>query len=137
VGAEFDRVELRPMLTALTTDRADRPAFSGTDAATELRRLASQGAPERRTTDAVLEAAGHRQPLPKSRRPQHPGGLISREAEVLCLAARSLTTREIADRNGSEALAGLPNRAICAPAWAPMFEDLLHAFGVAVDPAPE
>jgi DNA-binding CsgD family transcriptional regulator len=74
---------------ALTTDRADRPAFSGTDAATELRRLASQGA---------LEAAGHRQPLPKSRRPQHPGGLTSREAEVLRLAARSLTMREIADR---------------------------------------
>jgi DNA-binding CsgD family transcriptional regulator len=46
----------------------------------------------------VLAAAGHSQPLPKSRRPQHPGGLTGREAEVLRLAARSLTTREIADR---------------------------------------
>lgn len=46
----------------------------------------------------MLAAAGHSQPLPKSRRPQHPGGLTGREAEVLRLAARSLTTREIADR---------------------------------------
>jgi DNA-binding CsgD family transcriptional regulator len=83
---------------ALTTDRADRPAFSGNDAATELRRLASQGALEHGTTDAVLAAAGHRQPFPKSRRPQHPGGLTGREAEALRLVARSLTTREIADR---------------------------------------
>ena len=73
---------------ALTTDRADRPAFSGKDAATELRRLASQGALEHGTTDAVLAAAGHGQPLPRSRRPQHPGGLTGREAEVLRLAAR-------------------------------------------------
>lgn len=84
---------------ALTTDRADRPAFSGQDAAAELRRLAAQGELEHATTDAVLAAAGHRQPLtPKSRRPQHPGGLTGREAEVLRLAARSLTTRQIADR---------------------------------------
>ena len=48
--------------------------------------------------DAVLAAAGHRQPLPKSRRSQHPGGLTGREAGVPRLVARSLTTREIADR---------------------------------------
>ena len=52
---------------------------------------------EQGTTDAVLAAAGHSQPLPKSRRPQHPGGLRRREAE--CYAWRpGLTTREIADR---------------------------------------
>jgi len=76
---------------ALTTDRADRLAFSGKDAAAELRRLALQGALEHAATDAVLAVAGHRHPLPRSRRPQHPGGLTGREAEVLRLAARSLT----------------------------------------------
>lgn len=103
--AEFDRVELHPMLTeqmlrrssalaalnpiaaahheeadgsgyhrgvrldgaaavlaaadvfvALTTDRADRPAFSDTAAATELRRLVVDGVLEQRTVDAVLVA---------------------------------------------------------------------------------
>ena len=32
------------------------------------------------------------------RRPQNPGGLSRREVDVLCLAARGLTTRQIADR---------------------------------------
>jgi hypothetical protein len=41
---------------ALTTERADRPAFSDRYAATELRRLASEGVIEHGTTDAVLVA---------------------------------------------------------------------------------
>jgi HD-GYP domain-containing protein (c-di-GMP phosphodiesterase class II) len=83
----------------LTTERADRPPLSGADAATEVRRLASQGVLDQRATDAVLTAAGHdKLPALASRRAQHPGGLSGREVEVLCLAAKGFTTRQIADR---------------------------------------
>ena len=81
----------------LTSERADRPAFSADGAATEVRELASQGVLEPETADAVLTAAGHdgsRTP----RRTKHPGGLTGREVEVLRLAAMGLTTRAIADR---------------------------------------
>jgi DNA-binding CsgD family transcriptional regulator len=84
---------------ALTTERADRPAFSDRYAATELRRLASEGVIEHGTTDAVLVAAGHgEQRSPARRRSQYPGGLTGREVEVMRLAAKGLTTRDIADR---------------------------------------
>jgi HD-GYP domain-containing protein (c-di-GMP phosphodiesterase class II) len=81
----------------LSSDRADRPALSGTQAATELRRLASQGALDPVATDAVLAAAGHdrRSSSPKQ---QRPGGLTAREVEVLRLAAQGLTTKVIAER---------------------------------------
>jgi DNA-binding NarL/FixJ family response regulator len=47
----------------------------------------------------VLVAAGHGEPeAPVTRRARHPGGLSSREVEVLRLAARGLTTQAIADR---------------------------------------
>jgi HD-GYP domain-containing protein (c-di-GMP phosphodiesterase class II)/DNA-binding CsgD family transcriptional regulator len=82
----------------LTTERADRPAFSADDAATELRQLVSRGVLERETADAVLTAGGHREPRTPTPRIPHPGGLTAREVEVLHLAARGLTTREIADR---------------------------------------
>jgi HD-GYP domain-containing protein (c-di-GMP phosphodiesterase class II) len=83
----------------LTTDRADRPRFSDTDAAAELRRLESDGVLEPRATRAVLVAAGHGEPeARRRRRPDHPGGLTNREVEVLRLAARGLTTGQIADR---------------------------------------
>ena len=86
------------MYVGLTTERADRPAFSADDAATELRELASRGVLERETADAVLTAAGHRKGRNPDPRPQYPGGLTRREVEVLRLAAMGLTTREIADR---------------------------------------
>jgi HD-GYP domain-containing protein (c-di-GMP phosphodiesterase class II) len=82
----------------LTTERADRPAFSADHAATELRELAARGVLERAAADAVLAVAGHRKSPAPARRTQRPGGLSQREAEVLRLAAMGLTTREIADR---------------------------------------
>jgi HD-GYP domain-containing protein (c-di-GMP phosphodiesterase class II)/DNA-binding CsgD family transcriptional regulator len=82
----------------LTTERADRPAFSADDAATELRRLVSEGVLEHGTADAVLTAAGHDGSHTPTPRIQHPGGLTRREVEVLRLAAKGLTTQAIADR---------------------------------------
>ncbi len=83
----------------MTTERADRPAFSPADAAAELRRLESDGVLESRSSRAVLVAAGHGEPAaPTGRRPKHPGGLSLREVEVLRLAAKGLTTSQIADR---------------------------------------
>ncbi len=83
----------------MTTERADRPAFSDADAAAELRRLEAAGILEPRATRAVLVAAGHGEPATRTRkRPENPGGLSRREVDVLQLAARGLTTREIGDR---------------------------------------
>jgi HD-GYP domain-containing protein (c-di-GMP phosphodiesterase class II)/DNA-binding CsgD family transcriptional regulator len=83
----------------MTTERADRPAFSPPDAAIELRRLESAGVLEPRASRAVLVASGNGEPRPLSgTRPQNPGGLTRREVDVLRLAARGLTTREISDR---------------------------------------
>ncbi len=83
----------------LTTERADRPPFADADAATELRRLEAEGVLEPRATRAVLVAAGHGEPVARGRkRPENPGGLSRREVDVLQLAARGLTTRQIADR---------------------------------------
>jgi HD-GYP domain-containing protein (c-di-GMP phosphodiesterase class II) len=83
----------------MTAERADRAAFSRRDAAAELRRLESEGILEPRACRAVLVAAGHGEPQPNAgKRQRNPGGLTRREVEVLRLAARGLTTREIADR---------------------------------------
>ena len=81
----------------LTADRADRPALDAEDAAARLRRLAGEGlldrAADRRGAGGGRPRAARRA---ADRRAQHPGGLTGREAEVLRLAARGLTTRAIA-----------------------------------------
>jgi len=83
----------------LTTERADRASFSAEDAALELRALATRGALEPRATHAVLAAIGHDGSRAEvSRRTQRAGGLSGREVQVLHLAAKGLTTRQIADR---------------------------------------
>jgi HD-GYP domain-containing protein (c-di-GMP phosphodiesterase class II) len=83
--------------TGLTAERADRPPFSPDDAAAELRRLESEGVLEPRASRAVQVAAGHGEPKRNTgKRQENPGGLTRREVEVLRLAAKGLTTQDIA-----------------------------------------
>jgi len=83
----------------MTADRADRPALAPEAAAAELQRLATEGVLEPRACRAVLVAAGHGEGASAPiARPENPGGLSRREVDVLRLAARGLTTKEIAER---------------------------------------
>jgi HD-GYP domain-containing protein (c-di-GMP phosphodiesterase class II) len=82
---------------ALTSDRADRPAATPETAAAHVRDLVERGALEATASNAVLTAAGHAPRPGRARTPRGPGGLTRRETEVLGLAARGLTTQQIAD----------------------------------------
>jgi len=83
------------VFVGLTADRADRRAWSEAEAVAELRRLTSAHCLQQYAVDAVVAAIGVGDP--KKLRRQNPAGLTKREVEVLRLAARGLTTQQIAD----------------------------------------
>jgi HD-GYP domain-containing protein (c-di-GMP phosphodiesterase class II)/DNA-binding CsgD family transcriptional regulator len=81
------------VFAALTEPRAYREAFTVDAAADLLVREADTGGVDRDACAVVIEAAG----LPRPRRVL-PAGLTEREVEVLRLAARGLSNRQIGER---------------------------------------
>jgi HD-GYP domain-containing protein (c-di-GMP phosphodiesterase class II) len=74
--------------------RPHRPARSAAEAVAQMRADVRAGRLDGAAVDAVLEAAGHRQP----RRKEGPSGLTAREVEVLILLARGMSNKQIAER---------------------------------------
>ena len=74
--------------------RPHRPARPAGEAAAEMQAEVRAGRLDGAAVDAVLEAAGHRQP----RRREAPSGLTAREIEVLILLARGMSNKQIAER---------------------------------------
>lgn len=79
---------------AMLEPRPHRGPRSAADAANELRAEARGGRLDGDAVDAVLRGAGHE----RTRRPERPAGLTTREVEILRLVARGLLNKEIARR---------------------------------------
>jgi HD-GYP domain-containing protein (c-di-GMP phosphodiesterase class II) len=79
---------------AMTEARPHRDARTAEEAAAELRSGVRQALFDGDAVEAVLGAAGH----PVRRRREGPGGLTSREMEVLRLLVRGLSNKEIAEQ---------------------------------------
>ena len=77
---------------AMTEPRPHRDPLDPGQAARELRAEVTGGRLDSEATEAVLAAAGHRVPVRRA----WPGGLTTREVEVLGLLARGHSNREIA-----------------------------------------
>jgi DNA-binding CsgD family transcriptional regulator len=77
---------------AMREPRAHRPARSPDEAAALLRAEVTAGRLDPDAVPAVLAVAGHRVP----RRREGPAGLTRREIDVLRLAARGMTNKDIA-----------------------------------------
>jgi len=79
---------------AMLEPRPHRDPRSAVDAAHEVRAQARGGRLDGDAVEAVLRAAGHE----RSRRPERPAGLTTREVEILRLVARGMLNKEIARR---------------------------------------
>jgi HD-GYP domain-containing protein (c-di-GMP phosphodiesterase class II) len=79
---------------AMLEPRPHRDPRSAADAAHEVRAEARSGRLDGDAVEAVLRAAGHE----RSRRPERPAGLTTREVEILRLVARGMLNKEIARR---------------------------------------